>query len=285
MEKKWLKPQKNYENIKRNPSDLKKIKRNPKQFGGQLDRFIPQTTEISIPLPLRRFPTVDARTMISTSLQLPFFIFLLQFTAFASCSPTTAISSSTHSNLTHILQVPYPLDPITPFTLSAKIKNKNFFWIVLFIYLSIEINQDVLKAISAKQRWDLNEVRVSKLDVGKVRFGTSQSYELRIGSGKNNLTLKFSDQVSSWNKFRTTPKPDLGSLLRGVASLAILDSIKLEGPFELRVDDDLHHLSLSLPVRHHFPLPFVTLHSCLFIFFVNYPIQISTCYESKSFFL
>lgn len=103
-----------------------------------------------------------------------------------------------------------------------------------------------MKAISAKQKWDLKEVRVLKLDVDKVRFGTSQGYKFRIGFGKNNLTLKFSDQVSSWNKFRN-PKPDLGSLIRRVSSLPQLDSLKLNGPFELRVDD-LHHLSLSLPV-------------------------------------
>ncbi|KAJ1419766.1 hypothetical protein SESBI_14903 [Sesbania bispinosa] len=154
-------------------------------------------------------PTVDVTTMITGRFQLSFFIVLLQFTAFAYSSPT-ANASSTHSNLTHILQ-------------------------------------DVLKAISAKQKWDLKEVRVFKLDVGKVRFGTSKSYEFRIGLGKNNLTLKFSDQVSSWNKFRT-PKPDLGSLIRRLGSLAVLDSLKLEGPFELRVDD-LHHLSLSLPMN------------------------------------
>ncbi|XP_027332104.1 uncharacterized protein LOC113847296 [Abrus precatorius] len=138
--------------------------------------------------------------------QLSLFIFVLQFTAFASSS----LTPHTPSNLTLILQ-------------------------------------DVLKAISAKQNWDSKDVRVIKLDVGKVRFGTSQTYEFRIGLGKNNLTLKFSDQVSSWNKFRT-PFNDFGSLIHRLCSFALLDTLKLEGPFELRVDA-LHHLSLSLPMN------------------------------------
>ncbi|RDY05144.1 hypothetical protein CR513_11048, partial [Mucuna pruriens] len=139
---------------------------------------------------------------MSASFPLSFFLFLLQFTAFA--------SSSTHSNLTHILQ-------------------------------------DVLRAVSAKQKWDLNDTRVTKLDVGKVRFGTSQSYEFRIGLGNDNFTLKFADQVASWNKFRT-PFPDLPSLIHRLISFPLLHTLKLEGPFQLRIDA-LHHLSLSLPMN------------------------------------
>ncbi|KAK7291142.1 hypothetical protein RIF29_06054 [Crotalaria pallida] len=136
-----------------------------------------------------------------------FFFFLLQITAFASSNA----SSTSHSNLTHILQ-------------------------------------DVLKAVTAKQKWDLKDIQVVKLDVGKVRFGTFQSYEFRIGSGKNNnLTLKFSDPVASWNKFRR-PEPDLGSLIHRIGYLAVLDGIKLDGPFELRVHG-FHNLSLSLPMN------------------------------------
>ncbi|KAL2973963.1 hypothetical protein AAZX31_14G076700 [Glycine max] len=125
---------------------------------------------------------------------LSFFIFLLQFTAFASSSSST-----------HILQ-------------------------------------DVLKAVSAKQK-------VTKLDVGKVRFGTSLSYEFRIGMGSDNdnFTLKFADQVTTWNKFRT-PFPDLPSLVHRLGSFPLLHTLKLEGPFALRVDA-LHNLSLSLPMN------------------------------------
>lgn len=112
---------------------------------------------------------------------------------------------------------------------------------------STHILQDVLRAVSAKHKWDLNDTRVTKLDVGKVRFGTSQSYEFRIGVGTDNFNLKFADQVASWNKFRT-PFPDLPSLLHRLASFPLLHTLKLEGPFALRLDG-LHHLSLSLPMN------------------------------------
>ncbi|KAI4336937.1 hypothetical protein L6164_015406 [Bauhinia variegata] len=109
------------------------------------------------------------------------------------------------------------------------------------------ILQDVLKAISVSQKWDLGDVSVSKLDVGKVRFGISKGYEFRFGFGKNQLLFNFSDQVRSWSKFRK-PKSDLGSLINQVSTLAVLDAFILEGPFELRVDG-LHRLSLSLPMN------------------------------------
>ncbi|KAL2318632.1 hypothetical protein Fmac_032508 [Flemingia macrophylla] len=108
--------------------------------------------------------------------------------------------------------------------------------------------QDVLRAVSAKQRWDFNDTRVTNFDVAKVRFGTSLSYEFRIRVGTDsNFTLKFSDPVESWNMFRT-PFPDLPSLVHRLASFPLLHTLKLEGPFALRVDD-LHHLSLSLPMN------------------------------------
>ncbi|XP_054793093.1 protein TUNICAMYCIN INDUCED 1-like isoform X2 [Prosopis cineraria] len=109
------------------------------------------------------------------------------------------------------------------------------------------ILQDVLKVISAKQKWDFDGVRVSKFDVGKVRFSASIKYEFRIGLGRNHLLLRSSDQVGSWNKFRKS-KSDLGSLIRQVSSLAVLDTFKLEGPFELGVDGH-HQLTLSLPMN------------------------------------
>lgn len=110
--------------------------------------------------------------------------------------------------------------------------------------------KDVLRVVSAKQKWDSNDVRVANLDVAKVRFGTSRSYEFRIGLGTGNFTLKFADQVATWNKFRT-PFPDLPSLVHRLSSFPVLPTLKLEGPFSLRVDA-LHHLSLSLPVSNFF---------------------------------
>ncbi|KAJ7958108.1 Tunicamycin induced 1 [Quillaja saponaria] len=109
------------------------------------------------------------------------------------------------------------------------------------------ILQDVLKAISVREKWDLEDVRISELDFSKVRFGISQSYEFRIGFGKSSLLLKFSDQVVSWKKFKK-PKSNIESLINQVSSFAVLDTLKLEGPFELRVDTH-HKLSLSLPMN------------------------------------
>ncbi|KAK7310479.1 hypothetical protein RJT34_08031 [Clitoria ternatea] len=109
------------------------------------------------------------------------------------------------------------------------------------------ILQDVLKTISAKQKWDLNDVRVARFDVGKVRFGSSRTYAFRIGSGKDNFTVKFTDQVSSWNKF-ATPFPDLPSLIHSLSSFPLLHTFKLQGPFLLSVHA-LHQLSLSLPMN------------------------------------
>lgn len=104
-----------------------------------------------------------------------------------------------------------------------------------------------MKEISAKQRWVLEDTRISRLDLRMVRFGTAQQYEFRVGLGKIHLLAKFSDEVNSWKKFRK-PKHDFGSLLNEVSSTALLDTFKVEGPFELRLgaSDDP---SLLLPVR------------------------------------
>jgi len=192
--------------------------------------------------------------MITARFPLSFFILLLQFTAFASSS-----------NLTHILQVPHhthtSLFNLFPF---------QFFESVYSLSRFVE-TKDVLRAVSAKQKWDSNDVRVAKLDAAKVRFGTSLSYEFRIGLGTGNFTLKFADQVATWNKFRT-PFPDLPSLVHRLGSFPLLPTLKLEGPFSLRVDS-LHNLSLFLPVSIFFflfSLDLCMLRPKVFFFFVDF---------------
>jgi hypothetical protein len=64
--------------------------------------------------------------------------------------------------------------------------------------------------------------------------------------GQTQLLVKFSDEVGSWKKFRNG-KNDFGSLVSEVGALGLLDTFKLEGPFELRVGGD-DKLSLLLPV-------------------------------------
>ncbi|KAL0017307.1 hypothetical protein SO802_004376 [Lithocarpus litseifolius] len=112
--------------------------------------------------------------------------------------------------------------------------------------------QDVLKAISLKQKWDLEDVKVSKLDLRKVRFGSASRVEFRVGFGKSKWVIKRSEdeeqEVGSWKKFRNE-KSDFGSLVTEIGSLmGVLNTFKMDGPFELLVGGD-HQLSLLLPMN------------------------------------
>ncbi|XP_028757642.1 uncharacterized protein LOC114716756 [Neltuma alba] len=107
---------------------------------------------------------------------------------------------------------------------------------------------DVLKNISARLNWNLGDVRIFELDVVEARFVTFQNYEFSIKLDKNQFgAIKFPDDFVFWRKFRK-PKTDLYSLIHGVASRAVLDTLEIEGPLELRVDPP-HQLSLSLPMN------------------------------------
>ena len=68
------------------------------------------------------------------------------------------------------------------------------------------IIQDVLKAISLKQKWDLEDVKVSKLELRKVRFKSASRVEFRVGFGKSKWVIKWSEdeeqEVGSWKKFK-----------------------------------------------------------------------------------
>ncbi|BFG17897.1 hypothetical protein CerSpe_041710 [Prunus speciosa] len=119
--------------------------------------------------------------------------------------------------------------------------------ILAFNSSTTQILQDVLKKISAKHKWYLQDIRVSRLDASRVRFGSAQRYEFRVGFGKIPVGVLFSDDVSSWKKFRQ-PRTHFGSLVKELSSMAVVDTFKVEGPFELRVGGT-HHLSLSLPMN------------------------------------
>ena len=86
-----------------------------------------------------------------------------------------------------------------------------------------------MKQISAKHRWDLQTVRVSRLDSSKVRFGSAQRYEFRIGFGKSHVVVLFSDDVVSWRKFRK-PRTHFASLVKELSSMAAVDTFTVEGP-------------------------------------------------------
>lgn len=104
-----------------------------------------------------------------------------------------------------------------------------------------------MKQIAGKQGWDLEEMRISKLDVGTLRFGCAESYEIHLELGKTRLLAKFSDEVSSWRKPSYGNETSFGSLINDIASIAAIRSFKIVGPFELMVEGDAQ-LSLFLPV-------------------------------------
>lgn len=110
--------------------------------------------------------------------------------------------------------------------------------------------QDVLKELAAKQKWDLEGMKILKLDVGRVRFGCAERYEIRLGLGKTRLLAKFSDEVSSWKKPSYANDTSFGSLINGIGSMAAVRSFKIVGPFDLMVEGDAR-LSISLPNATH----------------------------------
>ncbi|PON70103.1 signal peptidase I [Parasponia andersonii] len=109
--------------------------------------------------------------------------------------------------------------------------------------------KDLLKEISVELSWELADIKVSRLDLTKIRFRTLNRYEFRVGLGKTQLSAKFSDgDVASWKKFRKRRTHFGSSLLNDVTSLTVLDTFRVEGPFELRVGAS-DHPKLLLPMN------------------------------------
>uniref|UniRef100_A0A1J3CBN2 Uncharacterized protein n=1 Tax=Noccaea caerulescens TaxID=107243 RepID=A0A1J3CBN2_NOCCA len=106
--------------------------------------------------------------------------------------------------------------------------------------------QDVLMEISARQKWNLEEIKFSKLEVTKLRIGTGRSFEIRIRLGKTRFVFIFPDEVSDWR--RIGGGVELTEVVREINSTKVLDPIVLKGPLELRVAGD-NHLSLALPMN------------------------------------
>ncbi|OVA10513.1 hypothetical protein BVC80_8985g50 [Macleaya cordata] len=116
--------------------------------------------------------------------------------------------------------------------------------ILVPLWCTTMLTEDVLKAISVRQNWTLEEIRVSDVDVRNAKVGSSQRYDFRIRFGKSDLEFKFSDEVDSWRKLRR--KGGFGPSIYEASSKTVLNTIDLEGPFELLVDGD-DELSLLLP--------------------------------------
>ncbi|XVF63968.1 hypothetical protein PTKIN_Ptkin09bG0129300 [Pterospermum kingtungense] len=104
---------------------------------------------------------------------------------------------------------------------------------------------DVIEKIASKQKWELEGLNFTKLEVSKPRFGVGKRYEFRIRFGKTHLLFKFPDEVSSLNKFTKGSGTDFLDFVNQVNSSAQLDSFYMEGPFELRLAPN-HQVSLLL---------------------------------------
>ncbi|WMV27515.1 hypothetical protein MTR67_020900 [Solanum verrucosum] len=110
--------------------------------------------------------------------------------------------------------------------------------------------EDVLKGIAEREKWDLQDLRVSKLDVKKSKFGTFRKYEFRVRIGKTEFVFMMADEVSQWKSFHFPNKneSDFESLVKEIGSKVTLDVLKIQGPFELYATGD-DYLSLTFPLN------------------------------------
>ncbi|KAL3634194.1 hypothetical protein CASFOL_021248 [Castilleja foliolosa] len=114
------------------------------------------------------------------------------------------------------------------------------------------ILQGVLDAIAKKEKWALEDIRVLELDVKRAKYRSQLSYELRVRFGKAEIVLKMNEEMSEWKAFRALKKNgtlSFEALARMIDSEAVIESFKIEGPFELRVTRDDDQLSLMLPLN------------------------------------
>ncbi|KAL0323090.1 UNVERIFIED_CONTAM: hypothetical protein Sangu_1928300 [Sesamum angustifolium] len=112
--------------------------------------------------------------------------------------------------------------------------------------------QGVLDAITNKEKWVLEDIQVSELDVKKAKYRSVQRYEVQVRLGKARILLKMYEEVSEWKKMgelRNNETSNFEALARKIGSEAVIDSFKIEGPFELRVAGNDDQLSLMLPLN------------------------------------
>lgn len=169
-------------------------------------------------------------------------VLLILLLLLTSSTPSAASPSMPPSfNLSHYLLSPISDDLVNhPHRSDSQPKYSPFF-------------KDVLKEIAARERWDLEELSVSKLDVKKAKLGDLQRYEFRVRFGKSEFVFKLLDQVSRWKRFEQ-PENELGfeDLVSKVTSkAAVLGTLKIQGPFHLRLAGD-HQLKLFLPLNNSF---------------------------------
>ncbi|GAB2291369.1 hypothetical protein Dimus_025627 [Dionaea muscipula] len=103
--------------------------------------------------------------------------------------------------------------------------------------------KDILKAIAAKQKWDYERIRVSRIE--KPRVLHPHKYEFLVRFDKRDLLISFHEKLDGWRRF--VEERNLEDLVSGVSSNAVLSPLQLEGPLELLVaGDDRLHLQLPL---------------------------------------
>nr|XP_043618279.1 uncharacterized protein LOC122590006 isoform X2 [Erigeron canadensis] len=107
---------------------------------------------------------------------------------------------------------------------------------------------DVIGSISESEKWKLEDIRVSKLEIEKVRYGNMQRYEIEfLLANKKDYVFHLRDEVSMWKRFRGDNKgSDFEVLANRVSSRAVVGSVRMEGPLELIVSGD-GEMSLALP--------------------------------------
>lgn len=97
----------------------------------------------------------------------------------------------------------------------------------------------------------MEDIRVSELKVKKAKYDIVPRYEFLVRVGKSEIVLKMHEQPSEWKKLAVIKKnvsSDFESLAKKIGSEAVIDSFKIEGPFELQVMGDDDQLSIMLPV-------------------------------------
>ncbi|KAK4390610.1 hypothetical protein Sango_2124300 [Sesamum angolense] len=66
--------------------------------------------------------------------------------------------------------------------------------------------QGVLEAIANKEKWALEDIRVSELDVKKAKYGTVQTREFRVRVGKSEIVFKVYGEAPEWKKLAVLRK-------------------------------------------------------------------------------
>ncbi|VFQ65694.1 unnamed protein product [Cuscuta campestris] len=108
----------------------------------------------------------------------------------------------------------------------------------------------ILESIAKREGWDLEGLRVSKLNAKRAMYGSVRNKEFGARLGKTEIVFKVFDQVPKWTKFESLGKrnwSDFECLVKEAGSNAVLDGFKIEGPLELYAAGDDDNFTLNLP--------------------------------------